>query len=59
MFSQNRAAAAQLGRKEQAARYVEVLRRRVPFLDLDSLGSRFKDPAHPAYLRQGLKAAGL
>jgi hypothetical protein len=38
------AGAAQLGRKEQAARYVEVLRRRVPFLDLDSLGSRFKDP---------------
>ncbi len=53
------AAAAELGRKEQAARYVEVLRRRVPFLDLDTLGSRFKDPSHPAYLREGLKAAGL
>ena len=53
------AAAAQLGRKEQAARYVEALRRRLPFLDLDTLGSRFKDPAHPAYLREGLKAAGL
>ena len=53
------AAAAQLGRKEQAARYVEVLHRRLPFLDLDSVGSRFKDPAHPAYLREGLKAAGL
>jgi tetratricopeptide (TPR) repeat protein len=53
------AAAAQLGRKEQAARYVEVLRRRVPFLDLDKLGSRFKDPSHPEYLREGLKAAGL
>jgi adenylate cyclase len=52
------AAAGQLGRKEQAARYVEVLRRRLPFLDLDTLGSRFKDPAHPAYLREGLKAAG-
>jgi adenylate cyclase len=53
------AAAAQLGRKENAARYVEVLRRRVPFLDLDKLGSRFKDPSHPEYLREGLKAAGL
>jgi tetratricopeptide (TPR) repeat protein len=53
------AAAAQLGRKEQAARYVEALHRRLPFLDADSVGSRFKDPAHPAYLRDGLKAAGL
>jgi hypothetical protein len=53
------AAAAQLGRKEQAARYVEVLHRPLPFLDLDSVGSRFNDPAHPAYLREGLKAAGL
>jgi len=53
------AAAAQLGRKEQAARYVEALRRRVPFLDLDSLGSRFKNPAHPAYLQEGLRLAGF
>lgn len=53
------AAAAQLGRKEQAARYVEALRRRLPFLDTDNVGSRFKDPAHAAYLRAGLKAAGL
>jgi TolB-like protein/Tfp pilus assembly protein PilF len=53
------AAAAQLGRKEQAARYVEALRRRLPFLDTDNVGSRFKDPAHAAYLRGGLKAAGL
>jgi class 3 adenylate cyclase/TolB-like protein/Tfp pilus assembly protein PilF len=53
------AAAAQLGRKEQAALYVDVLRRRVPFLDLDKLGSRFKDRSSSEYLRQGLKAAGL
>ena len=53
------AAAAQLGRKEEAQRYVETLRRRVPFLDLDSIGSRFKDPSRRAYLREGLKAAGL
>jgi adenylate cyclase len=53
------AAAAQLGRKEQAARYVEALRRRLPFLDTDNVGSRFKDPARAAYLRDGLKEAGL
>src|SRR5262249_14477012 len=53
------AAAAQLGRKEEAHRYVEALRRRVPFLDLDTIGSRFKDLSHRAYLRDGLKAAGL
>jgi len=44
------AAAAQLGRKEQAAGYVEALRRRVPVLDLETFGSRFKNPSHPAYL---------
>jgi len=53
------AAAAQLGRKEEAHRYIEALRRRVPFLDLDSIGSRFKDASLRAYLREGLKAAGL
>ena len=53
------AAAAQLGRKEQAARYVEALRPFLPLLDLERLGSRFKDPAHHAYLREGLKLAGL
>jgi TolB-like protein/Tfp pilus assembly protein PilF len=53
------AAAARLGRKEQAAAYVEALRQRVPFLDLDTLGSRFRDPSHSAYLRDGLKLAGF
>jgi TolB-like protein/cytochrome c-type biogenesis protein CcmH/NrfG len=53
------AAAAQLGRKEQAARYVEALRRRLPILNLDTLGSRFKDPAYPAYLQEGLRLAGF
>lgn len=53
------AAAQQLGRKEQAARYVEALRRRLPSLDLNTLGTRFKDPAHRAYLQEGLKQAGL
>jgi adenylate cyclase len=53
------AAAAQLGRKDQAAGYVEALRRRLPGLDLETLGSRFKDPANAAYQKEGLKAAGL
>lgn len=53
------AAAAQLGRKEQAAGYVEAIRLRLPFLDLEALGSRFKNPSHPALLREGLKAAGF
>jgi adenylate cyclase len=53
------AAAAQLGRKEQAAGYAEVLHRRLPGLDLETLGSRFRDPAYAAYLRAGLKEAGL
>ena len=52
------AAAAQLGRKEQATRYVEALRPFLPLLDLDRLGSRFKDPAHHAYLREGLNWLG-
>jgi tetratricopeptide (TPR) repeat protein len=53
------AAAAQLGRKDQAAGYVEALRARLPFLDVETLGSRFRDPAHRAYLREGLRLAGL
>ena len=53
------ASAAQLGRKQQAAGYVEALRRRLPVLNLETLGSRFKNPAHAAYLQEGLKAAGL
>jgi adenylate cyclase len=53
------AAAARLARKEQAAEYVDALRRRLPGLDLDALGSRFKDPAQGAYLREGLKLAGF
>lgn len=53
------AAAAQLGRQEQAASYVAEIRRRLPQLDADLLGSRFRDPAHPAYLKEGLRRAGL
>jgi hypothetical protein len=54
------AAAAQLGRQEQAELYVTEIRRRVPQLDFDFLlGSRFRDPAYPAYLKEGLRRAGL
>lgn len=53
------AAAAQLGRQEEAGRYVAEIRRRLPHLDIEGLGSRFRVPAHPEYLRKGLKLAGL
>ena len=47
------AAAAQLGRKEQAARYVEVLHRRLPFLDLDSSGRASRIPPTPHIYGKG------
>jgi hypothetical protein len=55
------AAAAQLGRQEQAVFYVTEIRQRLPQLDMsfDFLGSRFRDPAYPAYLKEGLRRAGL
>jgi adenylate cyclase len=53
------AAAARLGRTEQATRHIQALHRRVPFLQLETLGSRFQDPSHAAYLREGLKLAGF
>ncbi len=53
------AAATQLGQKEQASGYVAALRRGLPVLDLEAVGSRFRNPAHRAYLTEGLKAAGL
>jgi adenylate cyclase len=53
------AAAAQLGHKEQAAGYVEALRRSLPGFDLETFGSRFKNSSHPAYLREGLRLAGF
>ena len=53
------AAAARLDRKAEAARYVEALHHRLPSLELTDVGSRFKNQAHVAYLREGLKAAGF
>ena len=53
------AAAAQSGRKDQAAQYAEAVRQKLPTLDLELMGSRFKNPAHAASLREGLKLAGF
>jgi adenylate cyclase len=53
------AAAARLGRKADAAGYADALHHRMPVLDLGTLGSRFKDPAYGAYLREGVKLAGF
>ena len=53
------AAAAQSGRKDEAAQYAEAVRQKLPTLDLESMGSRFKNPAHAASLREGLKLAGF
>ena len=47
------AAATQLGQKEQASGYVEALHRGLPVLDLEAVGSRFKNPTHRAYLTKG------
>jgi TolB-like protein/Tfp pilus assembly protein PilF len=53
------AAAAQGGLSDLATRYADQVRQRLPFLDFDALGSRFRDPSHPAYLVEGLTMAGL
>ncbi len=53
------AAAARLGRSEHAKLYVERIRRRLPFLDLTTLGSRYQNPQFGEYLREGLQLAGL
>jgi tetratricopeptide (TPR) repeat protein len=52
------AAAARLGQTERATGYVDEIRRRLPFLNLETLGSRYKDPSYPKYLREGLRLAG-
>ncbi len=53
------AAAARLGRRELALRYVGEVRQRLPYLKLQKLGSRLRVESHRAYLREGLKLAGL
>jgi adenylate cyclase len=53
------AASARLGQKEMAAVHVAEIQRRLPFLGLDQLGSRFTDPEHSVSLQEGLRLAGL
>ena len=50
---------AQLGRPADATRERDALRRVSPFFDTAAFGSRFQDPAHRAYLTEGLVKAGL
>jgi class 3 adenylate cyclase/TolB-like protein/Tfp pilus assembly protein PilF len=53
------AAAAQLGRNEEAGRYAAEVRQQLPFFDRERFGSRYKEAAHQEYLKQGLRQAGL
>jgi adenylate cyclase len=53
------AAAGQLGRTSQAQRYSSEIRRRLPQLDLGTLGSRYDDPQVGAYINDGLARAGI
>ena len=50
---------AQLGRAADAARERDALKRVSPFFDIATFGSRFQNPAHRAYLTEGLAKAGL
>jgi adenylate cyclase len=47
------------GKTDDAKRAIERLRPLAPLFDPDEFGSRFRDPEHRAYLREGLRAAGL
>ncbi len=53
------AAAARLGRSEQANHHAKRIRREIPYLDLSTVGSRYKNPSFGEYLREGLRLAGL
>jgi adenylate cyclase len=50
---------AQLDRMPEAARERETVRRLNPYFDSATFGSRFRNPAHHAYLREGVVKAGL
>jgi len=52
------AAYAQLNRLPEAAEALASLRRVNPFFDADTAGSRFQNPEHQTYLREGLVKAG-
>jgi tetratricopeptide (TPR) repeat protein len=50
---------AQLGRQPEAARERETVRRLNPFFNATTFGSNLQNPAHRAYLHEGLAKAGL
>jgi TolB-like protein/class 3 adenylate cyclase len=50
---------AQLDRMPEAARERTTVRRVGPFFDAAAFGSSFENPAHQAYLAEGLAKAGL
>jgi TolB-like protein/class 3 adenylate cyclase/Flp pilus assembly protein TadD len=52
------AAYAQMGRMPEAAQALQTLQRLNPFFDAETFGSRFRDPKHQAYLREGIAKAG-
>ncbi|MDA2916692.1 tetratricopeptide repeat protein [Nitrospinae bacterium AH_259_B05_G02_I21] len=53
------AAYAQSGRSEEAAREAAAVLRLHPFFEVDSYGSRFRNPADRASIVDGLRKAGL
>jgi hypothetical protein len=50
---------AQLDRMPEAARERTAVRQVSPFFDAATFGSSFQNPAHQAYLTEGLAKAGL
>jgi adenylate cyclase len=53
------AASARLDQKERARHHVREIRKRIPFLTLEDVGSRFKDAGQVAQLKKGLSLAGF
>ncbi len=50
---------AQLGRMQEAAQAMQAFRRLNPFFDVATLGSRFQNKAHQAYLLEGIAKIGV
>jgi hypothetical protein len=50
---------AQLGRRPEAARERDAVLRLNPFFEPATFGSRFQNPAHRAYLVEGVLKAGF
>ncbi len=49
----------QLGQADEARAAADLARRRNPTFDPNTFGTRFRDPAHQAKVREGLRKAGL